>query len=62
MPVRQNEAADVLGVLLEVSEVGRDDIDAHKFRVGEHHPRVQNDNVIAVADSHAVHTELAQAP
>ncbi len=61
VPVRQDQAAHVRGIFLQVRKIGRDDIDAHQFRVGEHHPRVENDNVIAIADRHAVHTELAQA-
>ena len=59
--VRQDQAAHVLGVLLEIREVGRDDVDAHQLGVGEHHPGVDHDNVIAVADGHGVHPELAQA-
>ena len=35
--VRENQPADVLAVLLEIGEVGRDDVDAQQFRVGEHH-------------------------
>jgi hypothetical protein len=61
MPVRKNQATDMLGVLLEIRKIGRDDIDAHQLRVGEHHPRIENDYVIAIANGHAVHTELAQA-
>ena len=49
------------GVLLQIGEVGRDDIDAQQFGVGEHHPGVHDDDVVAVADGHGVHPELAQA-
>ena len=49
-------------ILLEIREIGRDDIDAQQFGVGEHHACIQDDDVVAVADGHAVHTELAQAP
>ena len=60
--VGENQAADVLAILLKIGEVGRDDIDAQQFRIGEHHARVEHDDVVAVADGHAVHAELAQAP
>ncbi len=60
--VGENQAADVLAILLEVGEVGRDDVDAQQFGVGEHHAGVEDDDVVAVADGHAVHAELAQAP
>ena len=59
--VGQNQAADVFAILLEIGEIGRDDIDAQQLGVGEHHPGVENDDVVAVADGHAVHPELAQA-
>ena len=59
--VGQDQAADVLAVLLQIGEIGRDDIDAQQFGVGEHHPGVDDDDVVAVADGHAVHAELAQA-
>ena len=58
--VGQDQRADVLAVLLEVSEIGRDDVDAQQFGFGEHHPGVDDDDVVAVAQGHAVHAELAQ--
>ena len=48
-------------VLDEIGDVGNDDVDAEQFGLGEHEPGIDDDNVVAPADGHAVHTELAQA-
>ena len=61
MPVRQDQAADLLPVFFQVCEIGRDDIDAEQFRIGKHHARIDDDDVIAVTDGHRVHAELAQS-
>jgi hypothetical protein len=57
--VREDQRADFFGILLEIAEVGRDDVDAHQLGVGEHHARVDDDNIVAIADGHRVHPELA---
>ena len=49
----------MLPVLFEVGEIGRNDIYAQKFLVREHHAGVDHDDVVAVADGHRVHPELA---
>ena len=46
-------------VLDEVGDVGNDDVDAQEFSFGEHQSGVDDDNVIAPTDGHAVHPELA---
>ena len=61
MAVRENQAADHARVLLQVAEVRRDDIDAQQFRFGKHHARIDDDNVVAVAERHGVHPELAES-
>ena len=61
MAVRQDQAADHLPVFLQVGEIGRDDVDAQQFRIGKHHSRIDDDDVVAVTDGHRVHAELAQS-
>ncbi len=61
MAMGQDQRANLGAVLLEVSEVGRDDIHAQQLRVRKHHSRVHYDDVVAVANGHGVHPELAQA-
>src|ERR1700733_9954157 len=61
VPVRENQGADFVAVLLQISEVGRDNVDAEQFRIRKHHARVDNDNVVPIADGHRIHTEFAQA-
>ena len=58
--VGKDESADFVAVLLEIGEVGGNDVDAEEFGVGEHHARVDDDDVVVVAESHGVHAELAQ--
>src|SRR6266853_2823503 len=57
--VGKHDAAHILAIFEEIRNVGNDDIDAQQLGFGKHQPRVDHDNVIAKADGHAVHTELA---
>ena len=59
--VGEDQAANVLGVLLQVGEIGRHDIDAEQFGIGEHHAGIDDENIVAVADRHAVHPEFAES-
>ena len=59
--VGQDKPADHFPVLLQIGEIGRDDVDAEQFRIGEHHSRIDDDDVVAVTDGHRVHAELAQS-
>ena len=59
MAVREDEGTDVRSVLLEIVEIGRNNIDAQQLRIRKHHPRVQDDDVFPVPDRHGVHAELA---
>src|SRR5664279_129484 len=40
--VGQDETPNKLLIFFEIGEIRGDDIDAQKFRVGEHHSRVEN--------------------
>ncbi len=61
MAVRQDQCADLVAMLLQIREIGRDDVHAQQFRIGKHHAGVDDDDVVPVADGHRIHTELAQA-
>jgi hypothetical protein len=57
--VREHDAAHMLAILEQVRNVGNDDVDAQQLGLGEHQAGIDHDDVIAIADGHAVHTELA---
>ena len=57
--VGKHDAAHMLAIFEEVRDVGDDDVHAQQFGFGEHQAGVDNNDVVAVADGHAVHTELA---
>src|SRR5258708_10628590 len=57
--VRQDDAAHILAIFEQVRNVGDDDVDAQQLGLREHEPGVDHDDVVAQADDHAVHTELA---
>ena len=57
--VREHDAAHMLAILQQVRNVGDDDVDAQQLGFGKHEAGVDHDDVVAVADGHAVHTELA---
>ena len=59
--VGQDHGADVLLVLFEEREVGHDQIDAQQLRLGEHHPAIHDDDVVAVANGRHIHAELAES-
>ena len=45
---------------MQIGDVGDDDVDAEQFGFGEHEPGVDDDNVVAPANGHAVHAEFAE--
>ena len=57
--VGEHDAAHMLAIFEQVRNVGDDDVDAQQLGFGEHQAGVDHDDVIAAADGHAVHTELA---
>ena len=59
--VRQQQRAHVLAMLLEERQIRRDDIHAEQFGFREHHPGIDDDDIVAVAERHHVHPELAQS-
>jgi len=59
--VREDDAAHALAVLDEIRNVGDYDVDAEQLGFREHQAGVDDDDVIAKAHGHAVHTELAEA-
>jgi hypothetical protein len=59
--VREDDRPDVLLQFLEVRQVGHDQVDAEQLGVGEHHPAVDDQDVVGVPDGRHVHAELAQS-
>src|SRR5579863_3384715 len=57
----ENNGAHPLPVFDEIRDVRNHDVYAEQFGLGEHQARVDDDDVVAPAHSHAVHSELAQA-
>ena len=58
--VGEDDGAHHALVLLQVGDVGDDDVDAEQFLLGEHQAGVNYDDVVAGAQREHVHTELAQ--
>ena len=58
--VREDDAAHMLAIFEQVRNVGDDDVDAQQLGFGEHQAGIDHDDVVAQADGHAVHAELAQ--
>ena len=61
MAVRQHDCADLRTVLLQVGDVGNDQINAKEFRLREHHARVDDDDFVTEPQCHHVHAEFAEA-
>src|SRR4051812_23469733 len=58
--VRENDPANVVAILEQVADVRHDDVDAEQFGLGKHEAGVDDDNVVAPANGHAIHAELAE--
>src|SRR5580692_5818644 len=56
----ENDSAHPLPVFDEIGNVRNHDVHAQQLGLGEHQTRVDDDDVIAPAYRHAVHSELAQ--
>ena len=50
----------MLAILLQIGDVGNDQVDAEQFGFGEHHAGVDDDDVVAEAQRHHVHAEFAE--
>src|SRR3954468_12045215 len=59
--VGEDDAANLLAILEQVSDVGNNDVHAQQFGFGEHEPGVDDDDLVSPANGHAVHSELAKA-
>jgi hypothetical protein len=61
MPVRQNDAAYFIAILQQIGNVWNNDIYTEQFGLREHQAGIDDDNVVAIAHCHAVHSEFAEA-
>ena len=50
----------LLAVFGQIGNVGNDDVHAQQLGFGEHQAGIDDDDVIAPAHGHAVHSELAE--
>jgi hypothetical protein len=58
--VSEDDGANVLAILLEVGDVGNDEVNAEKLRFWEHHAGVDDDDVVPEAQGHHVHAKFAE--
>ena len=58
--VGEHDGANFVAVLGEIGNVRNDDVHPQQLGFGEHHAGVDDNDVIAPAEGHAVHPELAQ--
>ena len=56
----EQDGSDFVAVLDEVADVGDDDVDAQELFFGEHEACIDDQDVVAPLEHHAVHAELAQ--
>src|SRR5580704_4764718 len=61
MSVSQDDGFYEGAVLLEVSDVGNDEVHAEEFGFGEHHSGVDDDDVVTEPQRHHVHSKFAEA-
>jgi hypothetical protein len=61
VPVREDKRSYLFAILEQVADVWNDDVHTEQFGFGEHQPAINDDDVIAPADGHAIHAELAES-
>ena len=61
VPVRENDRGQVVAIFFEKIEIRDRDIDAIRRFLGKAHSGIDDDHLVAIADAHAVHPELADA-
>ena len=59
--VREHDAVDPVLAVVQVGELGQDQVDAGHVRVGEHDPAVEDDDAALDLDAGAVPADLARA-
>jgi hypothetical protein len=57
----ENNSTNMLPVFGQIGDVWDNNIHAQKLGLGEHETGINDNNVIAPAHGHAIHTELAEA-
>jgi len=55
----EKDGANFVAIFKKVGDVGDDDIDSEQLRFGKHQAGVDDDDVVAPAQRHTVHAELA---
>ena len=59
--VRQHDGANMLAILEQIAEVGNDNVDAQQLGFRKHQSGVDDDNVVAPANGHAIHAKFAES-
>src|SRR4051794_33038594 len=60
MPMCQHNSAHFIAVLEQISNVRDNDIHAEQLGFGKHQACVNDDNVVAIAHGHTVHSKFAE--
>jgi hypothetical protein len=58
--MRENDRLDQMAILFEVGDVWNDQVNAEEFGFREHHAGVDNDDGVAEAKHHHIHSEFAE--
>jgi hypothetical protein len=61
VPMREQQRGRSLWKLLEICQVGNEEIDARQLRPGEHDAGVDHKRCVRRRDGHEIHAELTEA-
>ncbi len=59
--VGEDDGADMLAVLQQVGDIGDNDVHPEQLGFGKHEPGVNDDDVVAPANGHAIHAKFAES-
>ena len=61
MAVGDEDTTDTVFFVVEVTGIRDNEIDTEHFFIGEHHPGINNDDIIAIFDDHHVLSDFPQS-
>ena len=62
MTMREHDRLHPIPVFDQIRNIGNNNVYTQQFGLGEHQTSVDDDDVVAPANGHAIHAELAHPP
>ena len=57
----KQDGANLIAIFEQVGNVGNNNVDSEQLRLGKHEAGIDDDDIVAPPQGHAVHAELAES-